>query len=445
MMKITNNLTSAEETFKPLATNTILLYVCGVTPYDYAHIGHGRCYVFFDLLYRTLSFLGYSVTYCRNFTDIDDKIIQKALLVYGSKERYADIANKYITHFQHDIALLNCIVPTHEPKVTENIPEIIDFIAGLIARKKAYIVNNDVYFSIASFPEYGQLSKQNIQDLRAGERVDINIYKKDPLDFALWKGEPDGEFWKSPWGWGRPGWHIECSALALKYLGKQIDIHGGGMDLMFPHHENEIAQSQALLDIPFAKYWVHNGFVCINKEKMSKSLGNFFTLQDVFKQYDPMVVRFYYLNHYYRAPLEFSFQDLDALEKSYRKLCRVFMVTCDKITSNEEMRQSVVVQKMLHFLLQDFNTPGMMGVIFENLEVIAQNEQEYCAVKTFIINVLGLALQPLPEQKIVVTDAIKSLIELREQARVQKDWVKADAIRDQLDQLGYKSSDKRMS
>ena len=221
MMKITNNLTSAQETFKPLVADTVLLYVCGVTPYDFSHIGHGRCYVFFDLLYRTLSFLGYSVTYCRNFTDIDDKIIKKALLEYGDKKRYADIANKYIMAFAHDMQLLNCITPTHEPKVTENITEIIDFIAGLVARKKAYVVNNDVYFSIASFPEYGQLSKQNIQDLRAGERVDINLYKKDPLDFALWKGEPEGDFWKSPWGWGRPGWHIECSAFALKYLGRR--------------------------------------------------------------------------------------------------------------------------------------------------------------------------------------------------------------------------------
>lgn len=443
MIKVTNNLSGKEEIFKSRVPNKVDLYVCGVTPYDYSHLGHGRCYVSFDLLYRVLTFLGYDVTYCRNYTDIDDKIIKKAEQEFGDKQRYADITKKYIAHYQDDMKALNCVVPDHEPRVTENIDDIITFISGLIEKGKAYEADGDVYFSIKSFPEYGKFSKHDVKDLRVGQRVEPNSKKRDPLDFALWKSELEGQFWQSPWGWGRPGWHIECSVLASKYLGTQIDIHAGGMDLIFPHHENEIAQSEALHGKPFANYWMHNGFVQINKEKMSKSLGNFFTLQEIFKKYDPMVVRFYFLNHQYRAPLDFSFDDLDAFQKSYQKLCRVFEKECSQLT-NEEIKKSPTVQKMLAFLQDDLNTPGMMGVVFESLRELEKNESERCAVKAFIQKVLGLNLQSLPEKEIEVTEQMKRLIAERETARAEKNWTRADEIRDKLVELGYKIQDKKL-
>ncbi len=281
MLYLTNSLTGKKEEFKPITPGHVLMYVCGVTPYDKAHVGHGRCYITFDVLFRLLTFLGYKVSYCRNFTDIDDKILNKAEKEFGDRQRYKDISARYIASYHADMQKINCLPPTFEPRVTETIQPIIDFIAGLIQEGKAYAVDGDVYFRINAFPEYGKLSKHKLQDLHAGVRVELNSKKEHPLDFALWKAEPDGTFWKSPWGYGRPGWHIECSAMASKYLAQHIDIHAGGLDLMFPHHENEIAQSEALQGAPFARYWVHNGFVQVNNEKMSKSLGNFFMLEDV--------------------------------------------------------------------------------------------------------------------------------------------------------------------
>ncbi len=367
MLKITNTLSGKKESFKPIETKKIKLYVCGVTPYDYAHVGHGRVYVTFDVLYRLLKFLGYEVTYCRNFTDIDDKLLNRATKELGDQFRYGEIAQKFIDSFHQDVATLNCLPPTYEPRVTENMDEIINFIDGLVKKEKAYVVNGDVYFSIEQFPEYTKLSKQKLDDLHAGARVEIREKKKDPLDFALWKSEPEGTFWKSPWGYGRPGWHIECSALARLFLGEQIDIHGGGMDLIFPHHENEIAQTESLTGKQFSQYWMHNAFVRIDKEKMSKSLGNYFTLQEVFKQFDPMVVRFYYLNHHYRAPLDFSFDDLEVAKKTYQKLALFFAKHECTPRAYEVVAADSVVKQMLEFLTDDLNTPGMLGVIFSNL------------------------------------------------------------------------------
>lgn len=443
MITITNTLSNKKEPFNPQPHHPLKMYVCGVTPYDYAHIGHARVYITFDVMYRLLVFLGYSVNYCRNFTDIDDKLLLRAQKEYGDKKLYHKVASTFIETFQEDMNALNCLAPTFEPRVTDNMQEIITFVENLVQAGNAYAVDGDVYFSIDSFPEYGKLSKQKIKDLEAGTRVEINEIKKNPLDFALWKHEEEGTFWKSPWGWGRPGWHIECSALAKKYLGEHLDIHGGGMDLMFPHHENEIAQSEALFGKPFSTYWMHNAFVRIDKEKMSKSLGNFFTIRDTCKQFDPMVLRFFILNHYYRAPLDFSHEDLAMLQKSYQKLCLFFTrFDCQEMDQNT-IKESSVVKKMLTFLCDDLNTPGMFGVVFENLAHLAQNKQEACSVKAFLQQILGLTLIPLKEKEITITPEIQKLIDDRNQARADKDWKKSDELRDALQKMGVDVRDKK--
>lgn len=445
MLYLTNSLTGKKEEFKPITSGRVLMYVCGVTPYDNAHVGHGRCYITFDVLFRLLKFLGYEVAYCRNFTDIDDKILNKAEKELGDRQRYDQITARYIASYHADMQRLNCQAPTYEPRVTETIPEIIDFIAGLIEKGKAYAVDGDVYFRINTFPEYGKLSKHKLEDLHAGERVEVNSKKEHPLDFALWKSEPEGTFWKSPWGFGRPGWHIECSAMASKYLAPHIDIHAGGLDLMFPHHENEIAQSEGLNGAPFSRYWVHNGFVQVNKEKMSKSLGNFFTLEDVFKQFDPMVVRYYILTHQYRTPLDFSFDDMKATQKSYERLCRIFEpVEPFSPLTYEAAQRAPIIQAMLTFLCDDFNTPGMFGVLFEKLPEIQADPVLMCMVKAFLINILGLRMEPLAEAVIEITPAVQALIDARNQARAQKNWKRADEIRDQLVKMGIDLKDKKL-
>jgi cysteinyl-tRNA synthetase len=445
MLYLTNSLTGKKEEFKPITSGRVLMYVCGVTPYDNAHVGHGRCYITFDVLYRLLKFLGYEVAYCRNFTDIDDKILNKAEKELGDRQRYDEITARYIASYHADMQKLNCQAPTYEPRVTETIPEIIDFIAGLIEKGKAYAVDGDVYFRINTFPEYGKLSKHKLEDLHAGERVELNSKKEHPLDFALWKSEPEGTFWKSPWGFGRPGWHIECSAMASKYLAPHIDIHAGGLDLMFPHHENEIAQSEGLNGAPFSRYWVHNGFVQVNKEKMSKSLGNFFTLEDVFKQFDPMVVRYYILTHQYRTPLDFSFDDMKATQKSYERLCRIFEPV-EPFTpfTYEAAQRAPIIQAMLTFLCDDFNTPGMFGVLFEKLPEIQADPVLMCMVKAFLINVLGLRMEPLAQAVVEITPQVQALMDERDKARAEKNWKRADEIRDQLVKMGIDLKDKKL-
>ena len=443
MITITNTLTGKKEVFKPIKPGSVSLYVCGITPYDYAHIGHGRVYVTFDVLYRLLKFLGYEVTYCRNFTDIDDKIINRAQKEFGDPNRFEEISKKYIAAFHEDVKALNCLPPTYEPTVTQTMPEIIQFVKGLIDGGKAYVSGGDVYFEIAKFPQYGRLSKHKLEDLIAGARVEVNEKKKNPLDFALWKhAEANEPGWDSPWGRGRPGWHIECSAMAGKFLGETIDMHAGGLDLIFPHHENEVAQSEALHGKEFVCYWLHNGFVRINQEKMSKSLGNFFTLRDVFKQFDPMVVRFYLLNHQYKAPLDFSFEDLQVMQKTYQRLCKQFAVECPEV-SERLIKESSTVQKMLEFLEDDLNTPGMWGTLFESLSALQKDQKELCLVKAFIQKMLGLTLVPLPEKEIEITPEIEELIKEREAARVAKNWARADELREKLRTLGYEVKDKK--
>lgn len=442
-MQITNTLSGKKENLSFQDPKNVKLYVCGITPYDYAHLGHGRCYVTFDVLYRLLQFLGHNVKYVRNFTDIDDKIIKKACDQFGDRHAYKKITDKFITAYTQDMQALNCMEPDVEPRVTDSISAIIRFIEKLIAQGKAYESDGDVYFDVRSFPDYLQLSKHKLDDLRAGARVDVNEKKRDPLDFALWKAEPEGEFFKSPWGYGRPGWHIECSVMAAEHLGKTIDIHAGGQDLIFPHHENEIAQSEALHGVPFARYWMHNGFVQINKEKMSKSLGNFFTLRDIFKEFDPMVVRYYLLTHQYRMPLDFSFEDLKSVQKTYKRLVRIFsQQECPEMTA-KEIQSSAVVKDMITFLLDDLNTPGMWGVLFENLDQIQKNSKELCAVKLFIQQVLGFTLEPIAEKQVEITPEIERLIAERKEARAQKNWKRADEIRDTLKKLGVEVQDKK--
>ncbi|GMU19332.1 MAG: cysteine--tRNA ligase [Candidatus Babeliales bacterium] len=442
MITITNTLSGKKELFKPIKEGKVSLYVCGITPYDYAHLGHGRVYVSFDVLYRLLTFLGYEVTYCRNFTDIDDKIIARAEKELGDPHKFEQISQKYIGTFHEDIKLLNCLSPKYQPLVTQTMPEIISFVEGLIKQGKAYQSNGDVYFDISSFPHYGRLSKHKLEDLVAGARVEVNEKKKSPLDFALWKhAEPNEPGWESPWGHGRPGWHIECSAMASKFLGDTLDMHAGGLDLIFPHHENEIAQSEALHNKQFVNYWLHNGFVRINQEKMSKSLGNFFTLRDVFKQFDPMVVRFYYLSHHYKAPLDFSFDDLQVARKTYQRLCKVFAIEC-KLFTDIPLKESPIVKKMIAFLMDDLNVSGMWGVVFESLAELKDQEQ-LCAVKLFIQQVLGLTLEPLPEKEIEITPEMQELIAERERSRAEKDWKKADELREKLRAMGYEVQDKK--
>jgi len=442
-MQITNTHSGKKEFLTLQDPKKAKLYVCGITPYDYAHLGHGRCYVTFDVLYRLLRFLGNDVMYVRNFTDIDDKLLTKAQEQLGDRHAYKKIADTFIEAYTHDMMQLNCLQPDVEPRVTESIDAIINFIQQLIEKGKAYHVDGDVYFDVRSFPEYLQLSRHQLDDLRSGARVHINDKKRDPLDFALWKAESEGEFFKSPWGYGRPGWHIECSVMAAQHLGKTLDIHAGGQDLIFPHHENEIAQSEALHGVPFARFWMHNGFVQINKEKMSKSLGNFFTLRDIFKEFDPMVVRYYLLTHHYRAPLDFSFEDLKAVQKSYKRLVRIFGSYECQVLTDTEVRASSVISKMLHYLEDDLNTPGMWGVLFEHLDEVQESPQEICAIKHFLQRVLGFTLVEVQEKKVVITHEIKQLIEEREKARNQKDWKRADEIRDRLKNLGVELQDKK--
>lgn len=446
MLVLTNTLTGKKEAFKSIEPNKVYMYVCGITPYDNAHIGHGRCNVSFDILYRLLKFLDYDVKYCRNLTDIDDKILNKAKELFGDRMRYNDVTIPVISNFHDDVKRLNCLEPDFEPRVTENIDEIISFIVNLIEKGKAYVSNGDVYFSIKTFPEYGKLSKHKLEDLRAGARIDISEKKEDPLDFALWKKDAEGQFWESPWGHGRPGWHIECSALARKYLAETIDIHAGGLDLVFPHHENEIAQTEGLTEKPFAHYWLHNGFVMVNQEKMSKSLGNFFTLHDIFKLYDPMVVRFYFINHQYKAPLDFSKNALCMMQKSYQKLVRIFNAEpCSDLPQlSYKTVRSAIVKKMLDYLLDDLNTPGMLGVLFEHIDTLKNDKDSLCEVKQLLTTVLGLTCEPLPVAECTLTPEIEELVRERECARLQKNWAKADELRAQLQDLGYEVQDKKI-
>ncbi len=445
-IKLSNTLTKKKDVFNPAATRPISLYVCGITPYDYAHIGHGRVYVTFDVLLRLLRFLGHKVTYVRNFTDIDDKLINKALVELQDITKYKDIADKFIDAYHQDMKKLRCLSPDYEPRVTECIPEIIAFTQGLIERKHAYVVGHDVYFDITSFPFYGKLSGRKLDDLLAGARVDVNEQKRHPGDFALWKGNNEKLYWQSPWGYGRPGWHIECSVMSKKHLGDTIDIHGGGMDLIFPHHENEVAQSEALHGKTFAHVWMHNAFVNINKEKMSKSLGNFITLHKIFQDHDPMVLRFFYLQHHYRSPIDYSADDLHATLTAYKRLIQHLENTLLDDTSYDisSVGGDNRIVAMVEALADDLNTPKFLGLVFENLEACKTDKKFAQAVKILLTRVLGTTLEPIKEKSLEITPEIQALIDAREKARKEKNWARADQIRDQLAAQGYQSKDRKI-
>ncbi len=316
MLKLQNTLSNTLEEFKPLKGNTVTMYVCGPTVYDYPHLGHARCYITWDILYRYLKFLGYDVKYCRNVTDVDDKILAKA---HNENTTAEAISSKYYQIFADAMKALNNLQPDFEPRATKTIGEMIALVKLLISKGYAYEADGDVYFRVKKFDGYGKLSKQPIDDLEAGARVETSSKKEDALDFALWKKDEENGY-KSPWGVGRPGWHIECSAMSKKYLGEQIDIHAGGADLIFPHHENEIAQSEAASGKDFVKYWLHNGFVTINKEKMSKSLKNFVTINALLEHYDADTIRFFILTNHYRMPVEFNDEALLSAKTGFKRL-----------------------------------------------------------------------------------------------------------------------------
>lgn len=439
---LTNTLTKQKELFVPCTPEKVLMYVCGITPYDNAHVGHGRCYVTFDILYRLLKFIGYQTTYVRNFTDIDDKLLNRAQKELGDRMRYHEIAERYMRSFSDDMHKLNCLTPDKEPRATQTINEIIALIQQLITKGHAYEINGDVYFSVRSFSDYGKLSGRNLEDLCAGARVEINELKRDPLDFALWKSEPDGTFWKSPWGYGRPGWHIECSAMASTLLAPHIDIHGGGMDLIFPHHENEIAQSEGVYGPTFSNYWIHIAFVRINQEKMSKSLNNFFTLKQIFDEFEPMVLRFYYISHNYNIPLDFSFEGLTSAHKAYNKLCRILARASSQVAPSEIL-QNTIAKQIIDFLCDDLNAAGALGVVFEHADQLAAQPAQAATVRTIFTTILGLPLQQVATKEIKITPEIQQLIDQRTQARAEKNWQKADELRDELRKLGVEIQDKK--
>ncbi len=437
---LTNTMTRSKEAFFSQSSQNVRMYVCGITPYDKPHLGHGRVYVTFDLLYRVLKFLGYKVTYTRNFTDIDDKIIDRAI---KEKSTPFDISTKFISSFHESMSALGCQSPTHEPRVTEYIPQIINFIEQLIAKGKAYQVDHDVYFDISSFQSYGKLSKRSLDEQEAGARVTVCSKKRNSGDFALWKGNSEKKYWKSPWGHGRPGWHIECSVMAYELMGESIDIHCGGMDLIFPHHENEIAQSEALFEKEFSHFWLHNAFININKEKMSKSLGNFITLDDAFKMIDPMIMRFYLLQHQYRKPVDFNEDDIQAATTTYKRICQTLSHYKDKKVFNlEEIENNLISKQLIQALCDDLNTPKFLGIFFENIKQISTDEITGKIVAFLFRNIMGLDL--LHQEEKTIPDEVQNLFDKRDAARKAKDWAQADSLRDQIKALGYAVQDKKL-
>lgn len=437
MLKIYNTLTRNKEEFKPINPGKIGMYVCGVTVYDLCHIGHARTFVNFDVIVRYLRYSGYDVQYVRNITDIDDKIIKRA------NERGIEakaLAEQFIVEMHKDFDSLFITRPDIEPKATENIDEIIATVQKLIDNGNAYISDNgDVVFNIDSFKDYGRLSGQKLEELQAGARIEIAKNKHNPMDFVLWKMSKPGEpSWKSPWGEGRPGWHIECSAMNSKYLGNEFDIHGGGSDLIFPHHENEIAQSCCANHTPYVHYWMHSGMVMINEEKMSKSLNNFFTIRDVLKSYDAETIRFFLLSGQYRSPLNYSQENLD---KARAGLNRLYTALRDTPPTQIELGEDEYTAKFKEFMDDDFNTPGAISVLFDLVKQINKETGDKAALLSARLKQLASVLGILSQDPVVFLTSgasdddaseIEALIKERNDARKAKDWARADAARDKL-------------
>ena len=463
MIKIYNTLTRKLEEFKPVKEGEVSMYVCGPTVYNYIHIGNARPAIFFDTVRRYFEFRGYKVTYVSNFTDVDDKIIKRANEEGISCE---EVAAKYIKAYFEDTAKVNLKEEGMiRPKATEHIGGMIKLIKSLIEKGHAYESQGDVYFDVESYKdEYLGLSHQNLEDLRSGARIEISEIKKSPLDFALWKKAKEGEpSWNSPWGQGRPGWHIECSAMSHKYLGDTFDIHGGGQDLIFPHHENEIAQSKCGCGGDYARYWMHNGYINVNGEKMSKSLGNFFLLRDVLEHYDGRVVRLFVLSSHYRKPIDFSdaelTQDKTSLERIENALMRgkeaVIDVKADGSSCMELKEQlAVAKEKFIAAMDEDFNTSMGLGAIFELVKELnkavdtpinAEGAEVVKETVEYIINVMEEALGVKLKLETVVgnmtSELIEFILELRREARNEKNWAMSDKIRDRLAEMGIKIKD----
>jgi cysteinyl-tRNA synthetase len=469
-----NTLSKRKEEFTPATPKAVKMYACGVTVYDDCHIGHARSAVVFDVIVRYLRFQGYAVTWVRNFTDIDDKIIRRA---QQDDTSWKTVAETYITAFGRDMTALGVAPADIEPRATEHIDDIVKLIAKLEAKGFAYPREGDVYFPVAKFPGYGKLSGRNLEDMLAGARIDVNLQKDNPFDFALWKASKPGEpAWDSPWGPGRPGWHIECSAMSQYYLGDTFDIHGGGADLIFPHHENELAQSEAANDQPLARYWVHNGMITINQEKMSKSLGNFFTIQEVLAKFHPEVIRLFLIQNHYRSPLDFSDQALaeaeSALVRLYNTLARLdeslgqvatavapAPTDLPGLNAEENTRLRNLRERFLEAMDDDFNTAQALGHLFDSVRLLnrvlernpvepetltglAWARQELTTLGS-ILNLLQTdppamlsALRQKTEALSLDPARIEQLIAERRQARLAKDFARADAIRQQLADAG---------
>ncbi|MBP2634079.1 MAG: Cysteinyl-tRNA synthetase [Firmicutes bacterium] len=470
MLKVYNTLTKQKEEFVPQVAGEASIYVCGVTPYNHPHIGNARPFVTWDVIKRYLKKSGYKVKHVQNFTDVDDKIIRTA-----NKEKltWSDISGRYIEAYFEVMDKLNVTRADIYPKVSDHIAEIIAMIATLVEKGYAYQVDGDVYYSVEKFADYGKLSGRKLEDMQAGARVNVDERKHHPMDFALWKSAKTGEpSWESPWGAGRPGWHIECSAMSLKYLGETFDFHGGGSDLIFPHHENEIAQSQACCGDfhAFVKYWLHNGFITINEEKMSKSLNNFFTVLDILKQYPAEVLRFFIVETHYRSPLDFSDERLNESARSLERLKTAMLnsIELEKQPAGEASEISKVLvnaakkakQDFYEAMDDDFNTALALSSMFALAKEInvyyhavttgkIKHDSESFAVARGVYedmaDILGVLVdireETSEEDEEMVEDLMKIIIDLRQQARASKDWVTADKIRDELNAIGVTLED----
>ncbi len=448
-MQIYNTFTQKKELFKPLVSGKIGIYVCGVTVYDYCHIGHARTYLAFDIVLRYLRYAGFEVNYVRNITDIDDKIIQRAA---DNKESIESLSQRFTEAMHQDFEALGLERPTREPKATETVAGMVQMIQTLIAKKHAYVAQNgDVYYAIQAFSSYGALAHRDREQLKVGARIEANEAKQYPLDFVLWKSAKPGEpAWESPWGLGRPGWHTECSAMSLEHLGQTVDIHGGGADLIFPHHENERAQSTVANEKPFVNYWMHVGYLQEHKQKMSKSLGNFVTIRDFLARYDAEVLRLFVISSHYRSPIEYSLAQIDlsikALERLYHAL-RGFVGVEAGSSEKQTARITAYEKRFQNAMEDDFNTPEALAVLFDlvrEINRLRSEQPEQAAQGAFLLKKLGKVLGLLtkdPEiflQKQNVEgsnldkEAIEGLILERNQARAAKNWMEADRIRSLL-------------
>ena len=444
MLRVYNSLTRRVEEFTPLIPGDVQMYVCGITVYDYCHVGHARMLVAFDVIARWLRHLGYRLTYVRNITDIDDKIIRRA---HENGESVGALTERFIEAMNEDCAALGLLTPTFEPRATTYIREIIAMIQALFERGYAYRADNgDVYYRVGAFEGYGRLSGKKVDELRAGARVEVEEAKEDPLDFVLWKAAKPGEpAWDSPWGPGRPGWHIECSAMSTALLGPHFDLHGGGMDLQFPHHENEIAQSRGATGAKFVERWLHNGFVQVNEEKMSKSLGNFFTVRDVLKEYYPDEVRYFIVASHYRSPLNYSDQELAATRAALAR----FYTALRGVVPHAGPVSEPFAERFAAAMNEDFNTPGALAVLFDLARELNRAKESGDADRAAVLaaqlkelaGILGLLSEEpeawlkrpsRPGAAALDDAAISSLVAERERARAERDWKRADAIRAQL-------------